>query len=75
MAKEAATKKKIVSLVLDHVLQPPIYKDAVTVKEGSQKMAKVKDIQYHLVGFKVTDIEGNSIVLPMTSVKHFVEEE
>jgi len=75
MAKtEAVTKKKVVTIKLDHVLEPPIYKDCVTTGEPTPKAVGVASIEHHPVGFVIKSKEGIQITIPMSSVKHFIEE-
>ena len=73
--QKGATTKKIVYIKLDHVLDPPIYKDALTTRNSTKdRVGQVKAIEPHPVGFKIYPQEGEPIVVPLSSVKHFIEE-
>ena len=68
--------KKIVELLLDFTLPPPIYGYHLTTNsEKEQRTIKfVKQINRHADGMEVISVEGNRYVISNSSIKFYVEE-
>lgn len=70
------TNKKIVELLLDFTLPPPVYGYHLTTnRDKEQRTIKfVTEINRHPDGLEVISVEGNRYVIATSSIKFYVED-
>lgn len=68
--------KKIVELVIDFTMPPPIYGYHLTTNKGKEQrtIKFVKEINRHRDGLEVISEEGNRYVIATSSIKFYVED-